>query len=63
MAIEELLELKKKTDEKELNAPIPVIQAFIQAEIARQKEYVNGLADDRKNDTTGLDAIFLDVLE
>lgn len=62
MAIEELLERKKKTDEKELNAPIPVIQAFIQAEIARQKEYVNGLADDRKNDTTGLDAIFLDVL-
>lgn len=61
-AIEELLELKKKTDEKELNALIPVIQAFIQAEIVRQKGYVDGLADDRKNDTTGLDEIFLDVL-
>lgn len=60
--IMELLEVKKNSDEKETGRQIPVIRNFIAAEIARQKPYVESLADDRKAEWDVLNKLFLDIL-
>lgn len=60
--IEKLLEIKKKSDEKERKEQIPVIQNFIANELVSQKIYWNGAMDDRKQDWIELDNCFLDVL-
>ncbi len=56
--IEELLERKKVTDEKDLNPQIPVIRSFIEAELERQKELLLEIEDDRKKDWGLLNRVF-----
>lgn len=48
--IDELLEIKKKSDEREKGVQIPVIRDFIINEIGRQKNYVECISDDRKRE-------------
>ena len=62
-AIDELLEIKKHTTEKEEKPQMPVIRDFIEAEIARQKVIADELADDHNKDWTELDRIFMEVIE
>ena len=56
--IEELLEKKKVTTEKEENPQMPVIRDFIEAETARQKEIADKLADDHNKNWTPLNRLF-----
>ncbi|WP_099468165.1 nucleotidyltransferase domain-containing protein [Konateibacter massiliensis] len=60
--IEELLEKKKVTDEKDLNPQIPVVIDFISSELERQKELVNAMKDDRNKDWNILNEIFLNTI-
>ncbi len=60
--IEELLEKKKITQEKDLNPQIPVIRNFIQSELEYQKELTDSMADDRSDDWNLLNQLFLDVI-
>lgn len=55
-AIDELLEIKKRTTEKEENPQLPVIKAFIESEIA------DSLPDDHNKDWSALDRLFLEML-
>lgn len=61
-AIEELLEIKKYTTEKEEQPQMPVIRAFIESELGRQKEIADGLADDRNRDWTELNRVFVETI-
>lgn len=54
-AIDELLEIKKRTTEKEENPQLPVIKAFIESEIEKQKEIADSLLDDHNKDWSTLD--------
>lgn len=60
--IAELLEIKKKSDEKVNGMQISVIQDFIIGEIDKQKVYVNRIADDRKIEWKNLNDIFLKIM-
>lgn len=57
--IEELLEIKKRSDEKEQGMRIPVIHDFITDEIVRQKAYIDSIVDDRNCDWKELNDVFL----
>ena len=61
-AIDELLEIKKRTTEKEENPQLPVIKAFIESEIEKQKEIADSLPDDHNKDWSALDRLFLEML-
>ena len=61
-AIEDLLERKKITTEGELNSQMPVIQAFIQNELQRQKTISNAMPDDRNTDWSGLNHCFTRII-
>ncbi len=61
-AIDELLEIKKHTTEKELNPQIPVIKKFIESEIDRQKVIADELPDDHNKDMSLLDSIFMKII-
>lgn len=61
-AIDELLEVKKRTTEGEENPQIPVIREFIEGETARQKELADNLEDDHNRDLTALNRIFIDTI-
>lgn len=61
-AIDELLELKKQTTEKEEHPQIPAIRAFIESETERQKEIANTLEDDRNHDWTALNELFRELI-
>lgn len=61
-AIDELLEIKKITTEKEENPQITVIREFIESETARQKDIADKLADDHNKDRTALDQVFRSVI-
>jgi predicted nucleotidyltransferase len=61
-AIDELLEIKMRTTEKEENPQMPVILNYIQAEILKQKEIADSLADDHNKDWEALNRIFIEVL-
>jgi predicted nucleotidyltransferase len=61
-AIAELLAIKKNTVEKALGQPIPVIQNYIVKQIARQKDLVASMTDDRKPEWDDLNRIFLQTL-
>lgn len=61
-AIDELLEVKKRTKEGEENPQLPVIREFIEAETARQKEIADCLEDDHNRDWTALNGIFLEII-
>ncbi len=58
MAVDELLEIKKQTTEKEENPHIPVIMDFIQSEIIKQKEISGKMPDDHNKDWGALNRIF-----
>lgn len=60
--IQELLDIKKKSDEKEEKNQIPVIRDFIENEIVRQKAYWDNAVDDRKQEWKELNDCFQDVL-
>ena len=61
-AIDELLEIKKITTEKEENPQISVIREFIESETARQKDIADKLADDHNKDRTALNQVFRRVI-
>ena len=60
--IEELLEKKKVTTEKEENPQMPVIKNFIETETARQKEIADTLSDDHNKDWTSLNRLFCEII-
>ena len=61
-AINELLEIKKVTTEKEENPQMPAIQEFIVSELERQEKIVKSLPDDRNKDISTLDETFLNLV-
>ena len=62
-ALDELLEIKKRTTEKELNPQMPAIREFIETELKKQKEIGDGLPNDHKKDLGSLNEIFREILE
>jgi len=46
-----------------LNPRMPVIQKYIESEIARYEQLTKSMEDDRKSDWKVLDKVFLKVLE
>ena len=61
-AIDELLEVKQHTTEKEEKPQMPVIRAFIEEETARQKGIADQLADDHNRDWAALNQVFREVI-
>lgn len=61
LAIDGLLEVKKRTTEGEWNPQIPAILEFIQSETARQKKMADELEDDHNGDWTALNHVFTEV--
>ena len=61
--IGDLLEIKKRTTEKEENPQMPVIRDFIAQELLRQKEIADRLPDDHNPDREMLNRIFREMLE
>ncbi|MDE6951217.1 MAG: nucleotidyltransferase domain-containing protein [Lachnospiraceae bacterium] len=61
-AIEELLEVKKRTTEGEENLQMPVIKEFIESETVRLKEIADNLEDDHNRDLTALNRIFIETI-
>ncbi len=60
--IDELLEIKKITQEGDLNPQIPVIQDFITTELVKQKELADSTEDDRNMNWTALNKLFCDII-
>lgn len=60
--ISELLEIKKVTEEKDLNPQIPVIQSFIESELVIQKEIADTIPDDHKKDWDDLNNNFQKII-
>lgn len=60
--IEELLEKKKVTQEKDRNPQLPVIQEFIESELRRQKVLTDNREDDRLEDWEPLNMLFREVI-
>lgn len=61
-AIDELLEAKKRTTEKEENPQMPVIKKYIEDEIEKQKVIADELADDHNKDWSALDKVFIETI-
>ena len=61
-AIDELLEIKKQTTEKDESPQMPAIRNFIETELIRQKEIADSMADDRNRDWSALNLLFRDVM-
>ena len=61
-AIDELLEIKKKTTEGEENPHMPVIRDFIMVETERQKEIADSLADDHNKDWMARNKLFAEII-
>lgn len=61
-AIDELLEAKKHTTEKEENPQMPVVKKYIEDEIKKQKVIADELADDHNRDWSTLDKVFLETI-
>ena len=61
--IDELLEIKKVTQESDLNPQITVIQDFIVSELVKQKELADVAIDDHNKDWTALNTLFCDVIK
>lgn len=60
--IQELLEIKKVTEEKDLNPQLPIIQDFIASELPIQKELADTIADDHIKNWDTLNHIFQTIL-
>lgn len=63
MAINELLEIKKHTVEKDENPQMPVIKSFIETEIQKQKVIADELQDDHSRDWSALNRIFAEIIK
>ncbi len=61
-AINELLELKRATDEGSLNPQLPVIQNFIRTELIHQKQLADTMPDDHKKDWDALNRVFREII-
>ena len=61
-AIDELLEAKKRTTEKEKNPQMPVIKKYIEDEIKKQKVIADEFADDHNKDWSALDKVFIETI-
>jgi predicted nucleotidyltransferase len=61
-AIDELLEAKKRTTEKEENPQMPVIKKYIEEEIQKQKVIADELADDHNRAWSALDKVFIEII-
>ena len=61
-ALDELLEIKKRTTEKEENPQMPVIREFIEKELVKQKEIGDSLPNDHKKDLEPLNELFRKLL-
>ncbi len=61
-AIDNLLKIKKITDEKTLNPQIPIIYDFIQNELEVQKQIADSMVDDHVKDWGRLNEVFRKVL-
>lgn len=61
-ALDELLEIKKRTTEKEENPQIPAIREFIETELVKQKEIGDGLPNDHNKDLEPLNEVFREIL-
>ena len=61
-AIDELLEAKKRTTEKEENPQMPVIKRYIEEEIQKQKVIADELADDHNRNWSALDKVFIETI-
>lgn len=60
--IDKLLEIKKVTQESDLNPQIPVIQDFIAIELVKQKELADTIDDDRNLNWEKLNELFYDII-
>lgn len=60
--IDELLKIKKVTDEKYLNTQIPVIYEFIKNELQIQKEQAETHADDHNKNWEILNTVFINIV-
>ena len=60
--IGEMLAKKAESDERDMNPRIPVIQRFIEDEIARYGQISKEMADDRNPGWEALDGIFLRIV-
>ena len=61
-AIEELLEIKKHTTEKDENPQMPVIREFIESEITKQKAIADEIPDDHNKDWEALNRLFIEII-
>ena len=61
-SIQDLLEKKAVTEEKDLNPQIPVILDFIKTECIRQNKIAEGVKSDHKQDISALNKCFQKVL-
>ena len=62
VAIEEVLERKKKTIEAEPQPHMPIIQNYIREELQRQKALCDAMPDDRKTNLSPLDGCFVRLI-
>ena len=60
--IKEMLAIKLKSDEKDMNPKMPVIQKYIEDEIVRYEQISKNMEDDRNPDWEVLNKAFLKVL-
>ncbi len=60
--IDELLEIKKVTQESDLNPQIPIIQDFIASELIKQKELADTIDDDRNLNWETLNDLFFKIV-
>jgi len=61
-SLDELLEIKKRTTEKEENPQMPVICAFIEEELKKQREIGDSLPNDHNKDFGPLNQLFRELL-
>lgn len=60
--IEEMLIIKGRSDEKDMNPQMPAIQKYIEDEIVRYERISRNMADDRKSEWEALEGAFLKAI-
>lgn len=60
--IDELLKIKKVTDEKDFNPQIPVVYEFIKNELEIQKKHAETTTDDHNKDWHILNTVFTNIV-
>ena len=61
--IDKMLDIKLRSDEKDLNPQLPVIKSYIENEINRYEQLIKTMDDDRTSDWETLNNLFLEILE